>query len=122
MTHKKEWDQFVRSKDRFRLHDLHAKNKVEYFNLWMDCDKNWDSTVAAVKRKQSQKNKASKGWTTIQGKTLKTQLTPEKFATLTASRVQKGLYFDDEDFPGDEDEPLIRLILRFVFCSWPFIL
>lgn len=117
MTHKKEWDQFVRSKDRFRLHDLHAKNKVEYFNLWMDCDKDWDSTVAAVKRKQSQKNKASKGWTTIQGKTLKTQLTPEKFATLTASRVQKGLYFDDEDFPGDEDEPLIRLILRFVFCS-----
>ncbi len=114
MTNKKDWDQFVRSKERFRLHDLSAKNKVEYFNLWLDCDKSWDSAVAAVKRKQSQKNKASKGWTAIQGKTLRTQLTAEKFTTLTQSRVQNGLYYDDDDFPGDEDETLTCLVSYFV--------
>ena len=51
-----------------------------------------------------QVNTASRGWEAQQGKTLKTMYSETKYASLIAARKSAGLWYEDEDFPGDDDE------------------
>ena len=108
MTNKKDWDQFVRSKERYKVHTYFQSNKVELFNLWLDNEKDWDTTKIQVERIQSQSNEAKKGWYSIQGKELKQKYSPEKAKSIIASRVQNSLYYDCDDFPGDEDDTRLK--------------
>lgn len=104
MTNKREWDKFVRSKERFRVHGYFQTNKNELFNLWMDHDCSWDRTCLAVERIQSQSNEAKKGWYSVQGKTIKKEFDKEKAEAIISSRKNAGLYYDCPDFPNDEDD------------------
>ena len=104
MTNKKEWDRFVRSKERFRVHGYFQTNKVELFNIWMDNEGSWDRTCLEVERIQSQSNEAKKGWYSVQGKTIRKDYEKEKAEAIITSRTNAGLYYDCPDFPNDVDD------------------
>ncbi len=82
-----------------------SSGKLDLFNLWCDSDRDWDSVKLEVERRAELKNTTKKGFEAIQGKELRQKLTPEKFTQLVASRRASGMFYEDEDFPGDEDEP-----------------
>ena len=86
------------------MQDYFQQHRVELFNVWMDSGKSWDQCQLHCQRKQSHKNQSEKGWTAIKGRDLKQQMSEEKFATLVKSRMASGLYYDDDDFPDDEEE------------------
>lgn len=44
----------------------------------------------------------------MQGKEFKAKYSEEKWQKILHSRKAAGLYYEDEDFPGDDDDP--RLI------------
>ena len=86
MTNKKEWDQFVRSKDRFKVHDYYQSNRIDCFNMWLDCDKNWDKVQLEVERLHAQETEAKQGVIAVQGKTIKETHSSEKAAAIIAAR------------------------------------
>ena len=107
VTHKKEWDAFVRqAKTRMPigLNDMYTSSKQELFSLWLDQGKDWSACSLEVERRQEQQNVAKRGWQAVQGKVLKTRYSPEKWDQVLKSRKAAGLYYEDEDFPGDDDE------------------
>ena len=71
MTNKKEWDSFVRSKGRFKVHEYYSANKVECFNMWLDSQKCWDTVAIKVERMHSESVESTKGWVAQQGKDIK---------------------------------------------------
>ena len=81
-----------------------SSGKVDLFNLWLDSNRCWDTVEVEVERKVMLKNRAKKGFEAIQGKVLKTRLTPEKYEAVVASRKTTGMYYEDDDFPGDDDD------------------
>ena len=109
-THKREWDQFCRaaanrSKFPVALSEQFVQGKTELFNLWMDSGKSWDQTVVQVKRKQELEHKATKGWEAVRGSDLRKRYSSEeKFTKVVNARKASGLYYEDEDFPGDLDD------------------
>ena len=108
MTHKKEWDQFVRKAAGksfpSNLSNFYASSKVELFNFWLDSSKSWDGCQLLVKRATENKNSSLRGWEAIQGKTLRDRLSKDKFEKIAKARQEAGLFYEDEDFPGDTDE------------------
>lgn len=64
----------------------------------------WEKTKVLVQRSQEARNKSSKGWSAVQGKTLREKYSPEKFEMLVNKRRSQGLFYEDDDFPGDLDE------------------
>ena len=104
-TNKKDWDSFVRSKGRFKVHEYYEGNKVECFNMWLDCDKNWDRVQLEVERQHEQRVEAERGWVATQGKDIRKTHTEEKAEQLFKSRKAAGLWYPSEDFEGDNDEP-----------------
>jgi len=86
------------------VHSYFQQNKLECFNLWLDCDKSWDRTKLKVQRIQEQSNESKKGWHSVQGKTIKAQFSAEKAEQIIQSRTNAGMYYDCEDFPGDVDD------------------
>lgn len=104
MTHKREWDKFVRSKERYRIHSYYQSNKLELFGIFLDSGCCWDTTCLAVERKQSQTNEAKRGWIAKRGKDIKIEYGEEKGLQIIASRTSAGLYYESEDFPNDADD------------------
>lgn len=60
VTNKRDWDSFVRSKERFRVHDFFQSNKVECFNMWLDSGKSWDEAALQVERLHKVKNESAR--------------------------------------------------------------
>lgn len=104
MTNKRDWDTFVRSKQRFRVYEYSQSNKLECFNLWLDSDKSWDAIKLHVDRIHQQENCSKRGWVSVQGRDIRAKYPEDKANQLIASRKQEGLYYEDPDFPGDDDE------------------
>lgn len=111
MTHKKEWDQFIRqatgrAKTSTVLADHIATGKVELFNMWMDSGKNWSQCTMTLERRNTMRNQSVKGYEAVQGKELRKRFAdnPEKFDRLIAQRKSTGMFYQDEDFPGDDDD------------------
>lgn len=108
VTNKLEWDKFMRQssgrKFPIALSDYLQSNKVDLFNFWLDADQDWKKTELKVQRSVENENVATKGWEAVQGKILRQKFTEDKFNTLIASRKSAGLWYEDEDFPGDMDE------------------
>ena len=106
MTNKREWDKFCRqakSKMPNNLSDYYQSSKVELFNMWLDSGKDWQACQVVVERNQEQKNVTQRGWTAIQGKELAKRYSKEKWEVVKQKRKAAGLYYEDEDFPGDDD-------------------
>lgn len=112
VTNKKDWDNFVRSKGRFKVHEYFQSNKLECFNMWLDCDKSWDETALQVERIQKNEVKSKRGWVAVQGTKLVEQRGKEKAEKIIKSRRESGMYYNDEDFPDDEMEPLPSRVRR----------
>ena len=113
-TNKREWDAFMRqlksnTRAPIALSEFatsHA-NKVDLFNMWLGSGKDWSQCELLVKRKQEKKNEGVKGWEAIQGRVLKTRYTTEKWEKLKESRKSSGLWYPDQDFPDDDDDPYL---------------
>ena len=113
MTHKKEWDSFVRSaktKMPIGLNDMYLSSKQELFSLWLDHNKDWGACSLEIERRQEQQNVAKRGWQAVQGKVLKSRYSQEKWQHILASRKAAGLYYEDEDFPGDDDDSRLNQV------------
>lgn len=54
-----------------------------------------------------------KEWTAVQAKTLKAELTEERFDDLIKRRTDAGLYYPDEDYPQDPMDQGLKLC-----CGW----
>lgn len=117
-THKKEWDAFMRavqSKSRFPadLAPFYQTNRTELFNFWVDSGKSWSECKLKVQRSVEARNVATKGWKAVQGKELRKRFEDEaKFKKLVESRKQSGLFYEDADFPNDDDET--RFDIRYI--------
>lgn len=94
----------MRSKEKFRVYSYFQSNKVELFNLWLDSNRDWESTTLKVERLQQQVNQSSRGWISVKGKDIVVQYGKEKGEQIIQSRTTSGLYYDDEDFPNDIDD------------------
>ena len=105
VTNKKDWDSFVRSKERFKVHQFFQQNKLECFNMWLDMGKSWDAVALKVKRTHEESHESQRGWVAKQGRVLKEEKGVEKATKIMASRKAAGLFYRDEDFPDDEDDP-----------------
>ena len=105
MTNKKDWDSFVRSNGRFKVHEFYSTNRLECFNMWLDSGKNWDQVALEVKRVHSQETEAKSGFVAMQGKTIKENHSEEKALKIIQLRKETGLWYKSEDFPDDDDEP-----------------
>ena len=86
------------------LADHFANSRTDLFNMWLEAGKDWDKTKVVVERSQEARNKSPKGWSAIQGKTLREKYSAEKFEMLVNKRKSQGLFYEDDDFPGDLDE------------------
>lgn len=104
MTNKKDWDSFVRSKGRFKVHDFYQNNRIDCFNMWLDCEKNWDQVSLAVERLHQHETEAKQGMIAIQGKTIKATHSKEKADAIIEARKQNGMWYASEDFPDDDDD------------------
>lgn len=107
------------SKSKFpvSLGDHYNSNRLELFNIWCDSDHDWQKTEVKVKRTIEERSRATKGWQAIQGKVLKTQLSAEKYEKLINSRKSTGLFYEDEDFPGDDEESHLKLKMLYPFID-----
>ena len=108
VSNKREWDTFMRQtsgkKFPLALADYLQSNKTDLFNFWMDSDKDWKKVELKVQRSVENENTSTKGWEAVQGKILRQKFTEEKFQKLITARKASGLWYEDEDFPADDDE------------------
>ena len=123
MTNKKEWDSFVRqakSKMPIGLNEMYTSNKQELFSIWLDQNRDWNACTLEVARRQESQNVSKRGWKAVQGKELKAKYSEEKWQKVLQARKAAGLYYEDEDFPGDDDDPrLIKSVSLFHFVWTP---
>ena len=108
MTDKAAWDAFnrnARSKMPHSLADHFSANKTELFNLWLDSDRDWSKVELSAERIQQQKSISSRGYEAVQGKVLRKRYDDEaKYKAVIASRRQSGMFYQDDDFPDDEED------------------
>ena len=111
MTHKKEWDAFTRQlKTGSQIpgavseYAVSQSGKKELFGMWLDAKQDWDECSLILKRKLENSSTAERGWCAIQGRELKLRYTEAKWNSLRDSRKAAGLWYEDEDFPGDDDD------------------
>ena len=116
VTHHKEWNTFNRQCNNRKVFPVQLanhllKNKQDLFQTWMESGKDWDRVVLTVNRTNKQRNISESGWKAEQGKTIKENWKgdQQKLKQLLKSRVDSGLFYDDPDFPDDEDEICLQL-------------
>ena len=112
MTNKKEWDSFVRSNGRFKVHDFFSAQKVECFNLWLDSGKSWDTVKLKVERMHAESVESTRGWVAQQGKDIRKNHSDEKAEAIFKARKASGLWYPSEDFPDDDDDTSIIMQLK----------
>ena len=114
----------AKSKFPAQLASFYQTNRTELFNFWVDSGKSWRECELKVKRSIEARNIATKGWKAIQGKDLKKRFEDEtKYKKLVESRKASGLFYEDTDFPGDDDEARIEFTyikLWVLFGDWYF--
>ena len=111
MTNKREWDVFNRqakSRMPIALNSMFISQKQDLFGLWLDSQQDWQKCALEVERRQTQENISTRGWRAEQGKTIKQRYSQEKYEALCKTRISQGLYYEDPDFPGDQDEPWLN--------------
>ena len=121
-THKNEWATFNRQTQNrkvfpVQLSNMLVKNKQDLFQTWMECGKSWDKVAMKVDRSVTQKNRSLSGWIAKQVKTLKEDYNdPDKLQKLLKNRIDSGLFYNDADFPDDENDPFLQRPTT--FQSW----
>lgn len=108
VTNKLEWDKFMRQtssrKFPLALSDYLQSNRSDLFNLWVDSNQDWRKVELKVQRSVENENTATKGWEAVQGKVLREKFTEEKYQKLINARKASNLWYEDDDFPGDDDD------------------
>ena len=104
MTHKRDWDAFVRSKEFHRYSDYAITAKQEVFTFWVNSDRNWTDTHLHAERIHQEKNEAERGWDSMRGKDIKARYGNEKGERLMNTRRTQGWWYEDADFPEDADD------------------
>lgn len=131
-TNKREWDAFCRQlKSGNKIpcqvseYAQTAANKTCLFGMWLDAKKDWTECSLILERTMKQQNEAEKGWCAVQGKDLKKKFegNPDKYQKLIESRKKSGLWYPDDDFPDDDEEPKLiygkyTLVIPLSHHSW----
>ena len=97
-----------------QLAEFYSTSKTELFNFWLDSGRDWSKCVLKVQRAVQARNRATKGWEAIQGKEIRKKMSEEKFLKVVEARKAAGLFYEDEDFPGDVEDS------RFKSCKTIF--
>ncbi|CAK9021539.1 Uncharacterized protein SCF082_LOCUS15391 [Durusdinium trenchii] len=109
VTHKKEYDTFLRQIQNKKLFPVDmssyvTKCKNDLFCAWLDAGKNWDNARLIMQRTHSNEQESLSGWIAKRGKELVEMYGEEKGRSLMVRRQQEGLFYNSEDFPDDELE------------------
>ena len=109
-TNKKEYDTFARQIANKRLFPaslapMLQRRKLELFGLWLDAGQSWDQVVLEVDKGQETLNLARKEMCGVQVKTLRGMFSKEKLDEILAKRYKDGLWYADDDWPKDPEEP-----------------
>ena len=70
----------------------------------MEAGRNWDQARLMMTRVHKSEVENLNGWIAVPGKDLLTQYGEDKGKQLWAKREATGMYYDHEDFPGDQME------------------
>ncbi|CAK9034304.1 unnamed protein product [Durusdinium trenchii] len=111
-TNKREWDTFNRRLTSSKnaavagLSEHVAKNKVDLFNIWLDNGHDVQGACLELTRRAEATQRATAGWEAVQGRELRKRYgdNEEKFNKVVKAREAAGLFYEDQDFPGDVDE------------------
>ncbi len=109
MTHKKDWDCFIRATQNKKtfpveLSSYLVKGKQCLFGAWLDSGRDWDKAKLIVERVHKNSSETVSGWQSVKGKTLVAEYGEDKAKVLMDKRYSQGLYYNDEDFPDDKLE------------------
>ena len=106
------------------MYDYFQQNKVELFNCWLDNEQSWDKCKIMVDRIHEQQNESKRGWISMQGRDIKARYPAQKATQIIESRKSEGLYYEDPDFPGDDDDTKFIHLVRFTMyrCMCFFVL
>ena len=109
VTHKNEWDCFIRATQNKKLFPVELssyliKGKNCLFGAWLDGNRDWDKAKLIVERTHKNSSEALSGWHGVKGKALVAEYGEDKAKLLMEKRFDKGLYYNDEDFPDDKLE------------------
>lgn len=83
-----------------------AKNKVDLFNIWLDNGHDVQGACLELTRRAEATQRATAGWEAVQGRELRKRYgdNEEKFNKVVKAREAAGLFYEDQDFPGDVDD------------------
>ena len=92
-TNKKDWDKYERQTKSAKVPPSLLpvlKKKMELFSMWLDNDQDWDRVVMSVERSQQTSNLSRKQRVAVKVKTLKTQMSSDKYEELVKKELKPG--------------------------------
>lgn len=115
MSHKADWDSFVRNKEYFKFSEYFSSNKLEIFTFRVDSGRSWEETKMFAQRIHEEQNSSGRGWDSMRGKDVKAKYGDVKGQKLMETRRTQGWFYEDPDFPGDPDDacPILSTLFPF---------
>lgn len=83
-------------------------NKNEMFTFWVDSGRNWSETQLYAERIHQEQTEAERGFDSMRGKDIKVKYGADKGQKLINARKTQGWWYEDPDFPGDEDDACLN--------------
>ena len=118
-THKTEWGKFCRqATDRkkfpVQLAPHFVSNKLDVFRSWLEVHQNWDDVLVQFERKAERKVSAKKRRSGTKERDIHKRYPKHKAEALVKRLREKGLWYYDPDFPGDEEDCLYSSFIRVI--------
>ena len=114
VTMKAEWEKYVRCAKSGKLPQslcsMFRSQKQKLFGLWLDAEMDWDSVQMKVEQSKETEQLKRSEMEAVQVKVLKKRL-GDKFNDLYRVRLEQGLWYNDSDFPADEQERWVYMPL-----------
>lgn len=109
MTHKKEYDEFLRSAAGktfpAELGSMFRREKLSLFGMWLDAEKDWKKVTLTIEQSKEKENISRKQWTAHQARDLE-KVYGDEWPELKQKREAAGLYYQDDDFPDNPQDIL----------------
>lgn len=108
-THKAEYDKFCRQcldRKRFptKLASHVIKDKLDVFRQWLMCSEVWENVVVEFERRAERRSTSCKQRSGMKARDIYKKYPKEKAEALIKRLRDKGMWYYDEDFEGDEEE------------------
>ena len=109
VTHKAEYDKFSRQcldrkKFPVSLAPHYMKDKLDVFRAWLQASEQWDAVEVIYERRAERRSKSKKSRAALKARDLYHKYPKEKADGLMRKLKEKGMWYYDPDFDGDEEE------------------